>query len=69
MKYIKPKKLQILLVLFFCSGIMGIIVGLSQNALYITFLGVINICLGGFIGWLLLTQEPKSEHRRKKYGK
>ena len=55
--------------LFFLTGIMGIIMGLSHNDLMITFMGVINICLGGFVGWIFLTQEPKSEHKRKKYGK
>jgi hypothetical protein len=31
-----------------------------------TFMGVINICLGGFIGWVFLNQAPRSKHKRKK---
>jgi hypothetical protein len=68
MKYIKPQKLKVLLILFFGTGIMGITVGLSipsQMSFYITFLGVINLCLGGFVGWLFLTQEPKLRDKRK----
>jgi hypothetical protein len=68
MKYIKPQKLKVLLILFFGTGIMGIVVGLSipsQTSFYITFLGVINLCLGGFIGWLFFTQEPKLRDKRK----
>jgi len=68
MKYIKPQKLKVLLILFFGTGIMGITVGLSipsQMSFYITFLGVINLCLGGFVGWLFFTQEPKLRDKRK----
>jgi len=68
MRYIKPQKLKVLLILFFGTGIMGIVVGLSipsQTSFYITFLGVINLCLGGFIGWLFFTQEPKLRDKRK----
>jgi hypothetical protein len=31
----------------------------------LTTLGVINLCLGGFIGWIFLTQQPKSRDKRK----
>jgi len=31
-----------------------------------TLMGVINICLGGFIGWVFLNQEPRSKRKRKK---
>jgi hypothetical protein len=34
--------------------------------LMITFMGVINLCLGGFFGWVLLTQKPKLDDKRKK---
>ena len=69
MKYIKPQKLKVLMILFFGTGIMGITMGLSipsQMSFFITFLGVINLCLGGFVGWIFFTQEPRSRDKRKK---
>ena len=70
MKYVHPKKLKVLIALFFGSAAMGIYVGLEQatgiQSLYITFLGVINLCLGGFVGYLLLTQKAKVRDGRKK---
>ncbi len=69
MKYIKPKKLKVLMILFFGTGIMGIVIGLSipsQISFYITSLAVINLCLGGFVGWIFLTQKPRSRDKRKK---
>ena len=73
MKYVKPTKLKIIALVLFGTGAFGIVVGLgvqgNQPILMLSFMGVINICLGGFFGVILLTQEPKSEQRRKKYGK
>ena len=66
MKYVKPKKLKILMILFFGTGRWGISMGLWQAVFNLTMLGVINICLGGFVGWLFLTQQPKSRDKRKK---
>jgi uncharacterized membrane protein len=67
MKYISPKKLKVLLLMFFGTGIWGIVMGLLfVNNLNLTSLGVINICLGGFVGWIFLTQKPKSRDKRKK---
>jgi len=70
MKYVKPKKLKVLIALFFGSAAMGIYVGLEQatgvQILYITFLGVINLFLGGFVAYLLLTQKAKVRDSRKK---
>ena len=69
-KYIQPKKLKVLIALFFGTAGMGIFVGLTIatgiQSLYITFLGVLNLCLGGFVGYLLLTQKPKVRDTRKK---
>ena len=69
-KYIKPKKLKVLIALFFGTASMGIYVGLEiatgYQSLYITLLGVINLCLGGFVGYLLLTQKPRVRDSRKK---
>jgi len=70
MKYVHPKKLKVLIALFFGSAGMGIFVGLviatGIQSLYITFLGVINLCLGGFVAYLLLTQKAKVRDSRKK---
>ena len=71
-KYIKPKKLKVLIALFFGTAGMGIFVGLEiatgTQSLYITFLGVVNLCLGGLVAYLLLTQAPKVRDSRKYKG-
>ena len=68
-KYIKPKKLKVLIALFFGTASMGIYVGLEiatgYQSLYITLLGVINLCLGGLVAYLLLTQKPRVRDSRK----
>jgi hypothetical protein len=70
MKYVKPIRLKVLMMMFFGTGILGIIVGLyvapPQTTLIITFMGVINLSLGGLFGWILLTQNPESNDKRKK---
>lgn len=71
MKYVKPLRLKILMGMFFVSGIVGIIVGLyvapPQGTLMITFMGVINLALGAFFGWIFLNQKPElSNDKRKK---
>ena len=70
MKYVPPKKLKVLIALFFGSAGMGIFVGLEiatgTQSLYITLLGVINLCLGGFVAWILMTQKAKVRDSRKK---
>jgi len=70
LKYIQPKKLKVLIALFFGTAGMGIFVGLviaeGIQSLYITFLGVVNLCLGGFVAYLLMTQKAKVRDSRKK---
>ncbi len=66
MRYVKPFKLKVLMIMFFGTGIWGIAMGLWVNVIYLTSLGVINICLGGFFGCLFLTQVPKLRDKRKK---
>jgi hypothetical protein len=74
MKYIHPLRLKVLMMMFFSTGIIGIIVGLyvaptqaPSATLLITFLGVINLSLGGFFGWAFLNQaQPPSNDKRKK---
>ena len=72
MKYIPPKKLKVLSIMFFAASGFGIFTGLypgiatsPMQGLMITFLGVINLVLGGFMGYLLLTQKPKVRDSRK----
>ena len=68
-KFVKPKKLKVLIALFFGTAGMGIFVGLviaeGIQSLYITFLGVVNLCLGGFVSYLLMTQKAKVRDSRK----
>ena len=69
MKYVQPTKLKVLLILFFGTAAWGIYMGLttpSEISLYVTTLGVINLCLGGFVGWIFFTQQPRSKDKRKK---
>mgnify|MGYP004409766275 CR=1 len=59
------------MIMFFAASGFGIFTGLTMatsgmQGLMITFLGVINLGLGGFMGYLLLTQKPKVRDRRKK---
>ena len=70
MKYIPPKKLKVLAIMFFAAAGFGIYSGLElatsgMQGLMITLLGVINLCLGGLMGFLLLTQKPKVRDSRK----
>lgn len=65
-KKIPPKKSRIIMILFLASGAAGIFVGLSNNILMYSTMGVINLCLGGLFGWVYLTQEPQQDKRKKK---
>ena len=56
--------------MFFAAAGFGIYSGLElatsgMQGLMITLLGVINLCLGGLMVWLLLTQKPKVRDSRK----
>ena len=59
-----------MMAMFFGTGILGIIVGLfvapHQGTLLFTFMGVINLSLGAFFGWVFLTQTNESSDKRKK---
>tara|TARA_B100000749_G_scaffold117929_1_gene90426 strand:+ start:99 stop:314 length:216 start_codon:yes stop_codon:yes gene_type:complete len=70
MKYVPPKKLKVLMIMFFAAAGFGIFTGLvvssGMQGLIITFLGVVNLCLGGFMGYLLLLQKPKVRDSRKR---
>ncbi len=70
MRYIEPIKVKVLMVMFFATGSLGILVGLSPIAasqtVMITFLGVVNVGLGAFFAFLFLTQIKKDPDKRKK---
>ncbi|HEX9846709.1 MAG TPA: hypothetical protein VGA92_09675 [Candidatus Nitrosotenuis sp.] len=72
MKYIPPKKLKIIMIMFFAGGIWGIVSGLfiiKPFVFFIVVFGVINLCLGGLFGYRLLTQvKPSPDERKKKRG-
>ena len=70
MKHVPPTKLKVLMIMFFAAAGFGIFTGLAiatsgMQGLIITLLGVINLCLGGFMGYLLLTQKAKVRDSRK----
>ena len=59
------------MIMFFAAAGFGIFVGLvvatsGMQGLIITLLGVINLCLGGLMGYLLLTQKPRVRDSRKR---
>ena len=71
LKYVNPKKLKILIGVFFMVGIWGIAFGLwmgtmkaSMNYFMIVVLGVVNLCLGAFMLYLYMTQEKKIDPRK-----
>ncbi|MCV0392591.1 hypothetical protein [Nitrosopumilus sp.] len=70
MRYIEPTRVKVLMMMFFATGIMGMIIGLviapPSMTMIITFMGVINFGLGAFFSFILLTQTQKSPDKRKK---
>ncbi len=71
MRYIEPTRAKFLMMMFFATGAIGIVVGLSpisppSMTMMITFMGVINVGLGAFFSFLLLTQIQKEPDKRKK---
>ena len=65
MKYIQPRKLRVITIMFFVGAGIGIFLGLDSHYMYLTLLGIVNVCLGGLTGWILLTQKPRQRDRRK----
>ena len=71
-KYVKQIKLKVLTLVFFAVGIWGIAFGLSMPhigytptiSMTITILGVVNLSMGGFVGYLLLTQVKTPDSRK-----
>ena len=71
---IKRPKQKILTILFLVTGAWGVGIGSfwsdvgGLTSLYVTILGVVNLSLGGFIGYWYLTRPgppPKSRKRKK----
>ncbi len=65
-KNLPAKKLKVLMALFFGAGIIGISIGLNSNYIMFTSMGVINLCLGGLVGWIYLTREPRESRKKRK---
>ena len=70
MRYIEPTRVKVLMIMFFATGSIGIVIGLSpiagQMTMMITFMGVINVSLGAFFTFIYLTQTRKAPDKRKK---
>ncbi|MCY3853720.1 MAG: hypothetical protein OXF28_01115 [Thaumarchaeota archaeon] len=56
MKKLKKHKVKILLLVFLFTGMYGILLGLFMHKPMVTILGVINLSLGGFFGWLFFNK-------------
>ncbi len=59
------------MMMFFGTGIMGIIMGLAvapggNMTMILTFMGVVNIGLGAFFAFTYLTQTRNEPDKRKK---
>jgi len=71
MRYIEPTRVKVLMMMFFTTGIIGVIIGLSAVTppnlkIMITLMGMINISLGAFFTFLYLTQIKANPDKRKK---
>ena len=70
MRYVEPTRVKVLMVMFYASGAIGIIIGLVVSppsmTMIFTFMGVINIVLGTFFTFIFLTQIQKEPDKRKK---
>jgi len=70
MKYIEPIRVKVLMIMFYATGVVGMMIGLtiapSSTTVIITFMGVINFGLGAFFTFIFLTQVEKEPDKRKK---
>jgi len=70
MRYIEPTRVKVLMMMFYATGIVGIVVGLAvappSMTVMITFMALINVGLGAFFTFIFLTQVQKSPDKRKK---
>ena len=70
-RYIDPIRLKVLMMIFFGTGVMGMIMGLAvapggNQTMILTFMGVVNIGLGAFFTFTYLTQTRAEPDKRKK---
>ena len=69
-RYIAPIRVKVLMIMFFGTGIMGLIMGLvvapPSMTIILTLMGVINIGLCAFFTFIFLTQIPNTPDKRKK---
>ena len=70
MRYIEPTRVKVLMMMFYATGVIGLIIGLvvapPSMTMMITFMGVINFGLGAFFTFIFLTQIKKDPDKRKK---
>ncbi len=70
MRYISPVRVKVMMMLFYSTGTMGLIIGLAlappTMTVMITFMALINVGLGAFFTFIFLTQVPKAPDKRKK---
>ena len=71
MRYIEPTRVKVLMMMFFTTGIVGVIIGLSPITppslkIMITLMSMINVGLGAFFTFLYLTQIKADPDKRKK---
>ena len=70
MKYVQPFRAKVLMIVFFTTGTIGMVIGIvyapPTATLIFTFMGVINFGLGLFFGYILMTQTKKDPDKRKK---
>ena len=71
MRYIEPIRVKVLMMMFYATGAVGIVIGLSTITppdlkIMITLMSMINIGLGAFFTYLYLTQIKAEPDKRKK---
>lgn len=70
MRYIEPTRVKVLMMMFYATGVLGMVIGLvvapPSMKMMITFMGVINFGLGAFFTFIFLTQVKKDPDKRKK---
>jgi hypothetical protein len=70
LRYIAPIRVKVLMMMFFGTGTMGMIMGLfvapPSMTIILTLMGVINFGLGAFFTFVFLTQIQNAPDKRKK---
>ena len=71
MRYIEPTRVKVLMMMFFATGAVGVLIGLSgitppNLKIMITLMSMINVGLGAFFTFLYLTQIKADPDKRKK---